>query len=508
MQKQAPSVARILTMVLFALSCFGLLLFLWLSFGGAVPLKSQGYRFKASFPEATQLALQADVRISGVSVGKVVKKTLDPQGNRTVAEMELRAKYAPVHKDSRAILRQKTLLGETYIEVTPGRKSAGDIPEGGWMLRSKVAPTVELDEIFQAFDPKTRQAFRTWQQSLAQAVKGNDQNLNSVLGNLPSFVTDGTSLTRVLDTQKKAVRGLISNTGVVFSALARNQGQLRNLIVNSANVFGQTAAKNRQLADTFQVFPTFLDESKSTLARLQTFAIDTDPLIKDLRPVARDLVPTLQSVRRLAPDLRALFIHLDPLIRISRTGLPALRDILRGAKPTLGALGPFLEQLNPILQYLEQNQHRVSDFISEGATGLAALTPSDNGRGVPCPAGAAPPGVKICGHYLRQFGPVGPESAVQGSRRPQNRGNAYLPPLGLAGPNGGKYRIFPQWDCRNDPTGSSHGPNKVGTPPQDNPGCHVDRPGSPINHYPGQTFPHGPGAFPNVGQRHYKPGPG
>ena len=36
MQKQAPSLGRILVMVLFALSCFGLLLFLWLSFGGPI----------------------------------------------------------------------------------------------------------------------------------------------------------------------------------------------------------------------------------------------------------------------------------------------------------------------------------------------------------------------------------------------------------------------------------------------------------------------------------------
>jgi virulence factor Mce-like protein len=481
-------------MVLFALSCFGLLLFLWLSFGGAVPLKSQGYRFKASFPEATQLALQADVRIAGVSVGKVVKKTLDPQGNRTVAEIELGSKFAPMHKDARAILRQKTLLGETYVELTPGRKSAGNIPEGGWMSRSKVAHTVELDEIFQAFDPKTRQAFQTWQQSLAQAIKGNDQNLNSALGNLPSFVTDGTSLTRVLDTQKKAVRGLISNTGVVFNALARNQGQLRNLIVNSANVFGQTAAKNRQLTETIQTFPFFLDESKATLARLQTFATDTDPLIKDLRPVARDLVPTLQSVRRLAPDLRALFIHLDPLIRISRTGLPALRDILRGAKPTLGALGPFLEQLNPILYYLEENQHRVSDFISQGAAGLAAVTQSNNTTGVKCPDG---PG--ICGHYLRQFGPVGPESATQGTRSQANRGNAYLPSLGLAGPNGAKYRVFPQWDCKN--TGGTHLPVTSGTPVTNSPGCFIDS--ETTKRFGGK--PGGP--IPRVGAFSYKPGP-
>ena len=68
MQKQAPSFGRILTMVLFALSCFGLLLFLWLSFGGSIPLKPANYRVRVAFPEATQLGLEADVRVAGVSL--------------------------------------------------------------------------------------------------------------------------------------------------------------------------------------------------------------------------------------------------------------------------------------------------------------------------------------------------------------------------------------------------------------------------------------------------------
>ena len=78
MQKQAPSVPRVLVMVLFALSCFGLLLFLWVSFGGPIPLKPNGYQFKVNVPEATQLGLEADVREAGVTVGKVVKKELRP----------------------------------------------------------------------------------------------------------------------------------------------------------------------------------------------------------------------------------------------------------------------------------------------------------------------------------------------------------------------------------------------------------------------------------------------
>jgi phospholipid/cholesterol/gamma-HCH transport system substrate-binding protein len=144
MVKQAPTVGRIMVMAIFTLSCFGLLLYLWSAFGGPVPLKPHGYRFNASFLEATQLAQEADVRISGVNVGKV--KTIDlADDGRTNAEIELDDQYAPMPKDSRAILRQKTLLGETYIELTPGTDSAGDIPEDGRLETAQVAPTVELD---------------------------------------------------------------------------------------------------------------------------------------------------------------------------------------------------------------------------------------------------------------------------------------------------------------------------------------------------------------------------
>ncbi len=129
--KQAPSASRIIVMAGFALSCFGLLLYLWLAFGGPIPLKPKGYRMDVSFPEAQQLAEQADVRISGVPIGKVQGTVANKDTGTTVATLEIEEKYAPVPKDTRAILRQKTLLGETYVELTPGNASAGMVAEGG-----------------------------------------------------------------------------------------------------------------------------------------------------------------------------------------------------------------------------------------------------------------------------------------------------------------------------------------------------------------------------------------
>ena len=73
MVKQAPTPLRLFTIVAFALSCFGLLLFMWNAFGGPSPLKPKGYRVVLPVPDSTQLALQADVRVSGVT---------DRQGHR------------------------------------------------------------------------------------------------------------------------------------------------------------------------------------------------------------------------------------------------------------------------------------------------------------------------------------------------------------------------------------------------------------------------------------------
>src|SRR4051794_22220369 len=143
----------------FALSCFGLLLFLWLAFGGTIPLKPKGYRVTASFSEATQLAKEADVRISGVPVGKVKTITPDKRTGRSDVVIQLDSQYAPLPSDAKAILRQKTLLGETYVELTPGSAPARKIPEGGKLRISQVSPTVELDEIYRSFDPPTRRAF-------------------------------------------------------------------------------------------------------------------------------------------------------------------------------------------------------------------------------------------------------------------------------------------------------------------------------------------------------------
>jgi virulence factor Mce-like protein len=415
MRRQQLGIGRVLVMVAFTLSCFGLLLYLWLTFGGPAPLRPEGYRVDVLFPEAPTLAVEADVRISGVPVGKVKRKELD--GRRTRAELEIDDRYAPIPADTRAILRQKTLLGETYVELTPGSRDAPKLPDGGTLPPGQVAETVELDEIFRSFDRRTRAAFETWLSQQGIAYGGAGEDLSAALANLAPFADETGDVLAILDEQDESLRQLVRNGGEVFAALSEREGALRSLVESSNRVFETTAARDERLAEAIAVLPTFLEESRLTLRRVSAFARDTDPLVSQLRPAARQLSPTLVGLRDLAPDLRAVMRRLGPLVSAGRRGLPAVGDFLDETRPLLAQVDPFVRELQPIVGYLGLYKREIAAFFALGTAATQATT-SPVGGGRPL-------------HYLRTTNPVNPEVLAAHPRRlPTARTNPYVAPGG------------------------------------------------------------------------------
>ncbi len=309
----------------FTASVVCLLLYLWIAFGGATPLRPEGYRVQVQFDEAALLVEQADVRIAGLNVGKVATKTLDEGASVTVAELEIDDEYAPIPRDSRATLRQKGLLGETYVELSPGTSDGPQLEDGDMLPTGAAQETVEIDEIVKTFDKPTREAFQGWVKELAASIdKGRGESLNDALGNLPGFVARGDDVLRVLNEERPVLGRLVRNGGRALGAVNERQGQLRELIVNADEFFGALNSRNDALADTVFVLPTFLDETKATLSRLRTFSTKAAPLMRDLTPVAEDLRPTL--ARHRAPGARPEGLVQEPRPDHRRVGAyPACR---------------------------------------------------------------------------------------------------------------------------------------------------------------------------------------
>src|SRR6201992_40213 len=103
MNKQRPSNLAVLTMIAFTASCIGLLIFLWISFGGSLPFNAQGYRFSVEVNQATELASNAEFEIAGVKVGHVVSVKLDRRTGLDRAVLEINHPYSPRPADTRAI---------------------------------------------------------------------------------------------------------------------------------------------------------------------------------------------------------------------------------------------------------------------------------------------------------------------------------------------------------------------------------------------------------------------
>jgi phospholipid/cholesterol/gamma-HCH transport system substrate-binding protein len=424
MRTRGPTAGQIAVAVAFAFSCFGLLLFLWTTFGGPVPLKPEGYRVEVPFDEGTQLAVESDVRISNVSVGKVKSIELADSGpNRDlgVATIEIDSRYAPIPADTRAMLREKTLLGETYVELTQGDRDGPKLAEGASLPRAQVQPSVQLDEIFRTFDARTRASFQTWMQQLAIASAGRGVDLSAAIANLEPFAEDANRVLRVLDTQQGAVQQLVRNTGEVFGALSERQGQLQGLIRNSGTVFRTTAVRNRDLEAIFRALPTFLDESRLTLDRLKSFSNNANPLITQLHPSARALSDDLKPIAKVAPDFRGFFTGLRKSEIRARTGLPALQRLLdTDLPPLLNQLVPFTRQLNPLVAAIGRYQSDVTGLLGN-VTGITnAQTSTEAGN---------------LSHYIRSSAPLYPEdlgmfgpTAASEHRLAYSRSNPYIAP--------------------------------------------------------------------------------
>jgi phospholipid/cholesterol/gamma-HCH transport system substrate-binding protein len=416
MSKRAPSTGQLLVIAGFALSCFGILLFLWITFGGPTPFKAKQYEIKVPFNEATNLAQQSDVRISGVTIGKVQKIEVAPNGEQALATIDIEDKYGPIPEGTRAILRTKTLLGETYVELTPGSRTAPKLKDGETLPAANVAESVQLDEIFRTFDARTRRAFQEWMQNGAIAIEGRGQALSDAFAEFQPTFADFDKLFRVLDGQGLAVRQLFRNGAVTLRALRGREGQLADLITSSNAVFQTTAARDRDIEALFRAFPTFEDESKLTLERLKEFALNTDPLMRQLVPAAEQLSPTLIAFSKLAPQAKGLFEGLIPVINRASTGFPALRKLFRDQfPPLLRAIDPFLRNLNPIFTGLGLYKHELTAAFANVAAASNAVHVGSTGQRT---------------HYLRSMGPFGPEAlATYSNRLTTNRNSAYPQPL-------------------------------------------------------------------------------
>ena len=471
MVTQAPKRSSVVIATAFVLSCIGLMIFVWTQFAGTIPFAPAGYRIHALFPETGQLVSGADVRISGVNVGKVTN--VQAEGVNSLVTMDLKQQYAPVPADTRAVLRLKTLLGEGYIQLTIGTGSGTKLPDGGTIPRDHIQQTVSLDQALNSFDTSTQRALQQFLNGSFESLAGRGQDLNFAIGNLDPTLTDLNAFVGVLNQQQGNVQSLVNNLGAVLTTLGNRSADVQSLVTAGDQVFSATAARDTALTQTVDGLPAFMTELRRTLTTLNGTLGLAKPDLAAIKVGAPLVRPALSELVSLSGPALSLLHQAPHLIDLTNKALPAISNFAVAFNSVLGPLLSAARQVVPIINYVQLYPKEITAAFANLPAELNGSAPTSTGM------------IK----YLRGALTLNNEGLLGQSERPStNRHNPYISPGELANvANGG----LESSDCNN-----IHNTTQESLFSQGNVPCRLQ----PKFPWPSNAASNGPSFFPHVTQ--------
>ena len=317
------------------------------------------------------------VTIAGVQVGQVGGVNL--QNGRAVVTMNIYKQYAPIYRNATVLLRPRTPLKDMYLELDPGTRNAGAVPNGGSLSVANTQPDVDLSEILSSLDADTRNYLVLLLSSGAQAfhdpgatgVPPSRAAVADLRGTLKRFAPLDRTTERfatLLATRRRNIRRAIHNLNLVTNAFGGVENQLASLISASDTNFSAIAANDTQLEQTLTEFPPTLRQTQQTLTKVQAFATVSTTTLQALQPFARNLGPALKASRPLFRDttpvienqLRPFSVAVQPLARTLAEGAPKL-------KATIPALSSSISVLNTLFNELAHKSGGQQSYLFWGS---------------------------------------------------------------------------------------------------------------------------------------------
>ena len=288
------------------------------------------------------------VTIAGVNVGEIAKVEL--RDGRALVEMKLEPEYGErVRKDATLLLRPKTGLEDMVIEMAPGTSAAPEAPEGWTIPVENTLPTVNLEDILASLDRDTRDYLRLLVAGAGRGLKDNGDDLAATFKRFEPGAQYARRMTAKLIERRGNIRRSIHNLRVLLEAVGEKDEQLTQLIDSSNTVFRSFAAQDANIRDALQQLPPTLRVTNRGLAKTERLANVLGPALEDLRPTARTLGPTLRRVRPFL--VTSTPIIRDQLRPFARDVLPTVRSVRRAARG-LSEVTPDLRDTLRVLNYL------------------------------------------------------------------------------------------------------------------------------------------------------------
>ncbi len=121
------------------------LAYLTIKLGQLEVLGDKGYEIQAVFSSSGGLKTGSSVVIAGVNVGRVKKVVLDDYQARVTMSLPLEVK---IQEDAIASIKTKGLIGEKYVEISPG--GLDENLEPGGVIRD-TQPPIDIEQLISKY---------------------------------------------------------------------------------------------------------------------------------------------------------------------------------------------------------------------------------------------------------------------------------------------------------------------------------------------------------------------
>lgn len=269
---------------------------------------SHAATYTAVFGDATKLKKGDDVRLAGVSVGRVTSISLGDDAHAHVRfslDHDVRLTDA-----SSATIRYRNLVGDRYVALDVPAGGAG-LPPGSTIPLARTHPALDLTSVFNGFKP------------LFQGLDASSINALSL------------SLVQALQGEGGTLASLLSSTGSLGSAISARDATIGTLVTDLTQVLStlnENSAPFNRLITHLRDFTTGLDEDKTTvldaLAGIDRLARATDTLLTEARPSLKTTITGTRALAtrleehsdKLAEKIQLLPVKLNGLMRAAQYG--------------------------------------------------------------------------------------------------------------------------------------------------------------------------------------------
>jgi virulence factor Mce-like protein len=378
------------------------------------------YQLKVETPSGANLVPGNEVRIGGARVGAVSAigvKTRPNGTNYAVLTLKLDKSIEPLPVDSTVLIRPKSVLGLKYVEITRGRAARGFIDGATVPLKNSSPVQVEIDEVTNTFDKPTRDAMRQNLDGFGDALAGRGSSLNEAIGAFRPLLRNVLPVLRTLRDPQTGLARFIGATGRFTASLAPVATEQADLFVNLDRTFGALAQVARPyIQQSIAEGPATLDESIRSFPIQRPFLVNTEGLMRELRPGVRALrtaAPTLADALRIGRPTLLRTVGLDARLERVLTALQGFAqdplvprgvgDLTQGVatlRPTLEFIAPAQTQCNYVSDFFRNIASLLSEGDSQGTWQrfIQIVTPAGpNNEGGPSSAPANGP---VAPNYL------------------------------------------------------------------------------------------------------------